>query len=159
MPLTPAEAPPLTGRIGLHHISTSEDSIIQSDLPQLPIDFWNVEVGQILGRVGGRHRDMGASTLITESGIKTIFSKTVQTQFVRVQLIDGSERMEPYNPKRHKEWDAIPDIGVLPDELVEQLRGFGFEEMDQSQQFTNARKKGASKENWPVNHYPKPRQK
>ena len=151
----------LEGRIGRHSDPSGPDSIMQSELPQVPLDEWDEPITEILGRAEGKIRNIGSVEVKNGSGEEVIFKRPVQTQFVRVKLEDGSERMEKYDPKRHGEWDAIPDTGLTPKELLEQLTGFGEDQIDQGQQFQNERKKkgGASRGHWPVRHHPKPRQR
>jgi hypothetical protein len=94
-------------------------------------------------------------------GTGIVFSSPEQTQFVRVQMPDGTERMEAYDPQKHGEWNAISDTGLTPAQLLEQLLGFGTEVRDQGQQFQNMRKAhgGASRGHWEVDHHPKPHKK
>ena len=150
---------PLEGRIGLHSDASDPDSVMQSELPQLPIEEWDRPPGFALGKITGKMRNMGNTPLEQGSGDLTIFAQPKQTQFVRVQFEDGMERMEKYDPQRHGPLNDIPDTGLLPGELLEQLSGFGVELVDQGQQFQRVRKSrgGASKLHWPPGHHPRPR--
>ena len=73
-------------------------------------------------------------------------------------LEDGRDAMERYDPKRHGPWLDIPDIGLTPSQLLDNLYGFGETVIDQGQQFQRERKRegGASKTNWAAGHNPKP---
>jgi hypothetical protein len=148
----------LRGRIGLHSDPSNPDSIMQSDLPQEPIEIWDEPIQMILGRCEGPILDSKHSKIQKGKGA-TIFSDPEQTQFVRVLLVDGNERMEVYNPEKHGEWDAIRDMEITPSQLLEQLMGFGVEEVNEGQQFQRVRKTkgGASRDHWPVDHHPKTR--
>ncbi len=153
-----AIAPSLTGRIGLHSLPYTPDSIMQSELTQLLPENWDQQPAVVLGRVAGKIRNVADMPVIRD-GETVIFRSAVQTQFVRVQLEDGTERMEPYLPGRHGPWGDIPDTGELPGELLEQLTGFGVEIEDQGQQFRNVRKRhgGASRIHWPPKNHPRPK--
>lgn len=165
MPQTPdrktnffnAIAPPLTGRIGLHELPYSPDSIMQSELPQLLPKDWDTQPATVLGRVAGKVRNVADTPVALDTRETVVFRRPRQTQFVRVQLEDGMERMEPYLPNRHGEWQDIPDTGELPGELLEQLEGFGIEVIPQGQQFQNVRKRGASRMHWSLRHHPRPK--
>lgn len=155
-----AEAESLRGRIGRLSDPTNPDTIIQNDLPQLPLEDWDAPIQMILGRCEGPIFDSTHTEVETQSRKKMkIFSSPVQTQFVRVQLEDGSEQMEAYDVDRHGEWEAIPDMGMTPTQLLEELYGFGESEIEQGQQFQRTRKQpgGASRKKWQVGHHPKTR--
>lgn len=169
MPQTPdrktrllhAIAPPLTGRIGLHELPYSPDSIMQSGLSQLLPENWDQQSATVLGRVAGKVRNVADTPVALDTRETVVFRRPKQTQFVRVQLEDGTERMEPYLLKRHGEWDDIPDTGELPGELLEQLEGFGIEVIPQGQQFRNVRKHrgGSSCMHWHPGNHLKPKRK
>lgn len=146
----------LDGRIGLRPNPSDPTTIMQSDLPQVGIEEWDAPIKKKLGRCEGPVLDSTHIEMMKGNGI-VIFSSPEQTQFVRVSLEDGVERMEAYDPRRHGEWNAIPDTGLTPAQLLVQLLGFGTEEINQGQQFERTRKAhgGASRGNWKVDHHPK----
>jgi hypothetical protein len=110
----------------------------------------------MVGRCEGPVRNSGDVT-ITPTDVDVTFFRPVSTRFVRVVLGDGREMMERWNSKKHGEWDEIPDTGITPAELIEQLYGFGETEVNQGEQLKNARKKKASKSKWGPKNHPKPR--
>lgn len=155
----PIRSESLEGRISLHHDPASPDSIMQSGFPQVPETQWDQPPVLVLGRISGRIRNTSTPPLYKGSGEATVFPQPKRAEFIRIQLADGTEHIERYDPKRHGILTDIPSIGLLPQELLEQLTGFGVEIIDQGQQFTRERKKkgGASRKHWPARHHPKPR--
>lgn len=131
------------------------DLIMLESWPQVPEEILYEPVESIIGRCEGPIRNTEDTEFNTEKG-GVIFRRPKSTMFVRVILADGREAMERYTPDRHGEWNDIPDTGLTPTELLEQLYGFGDEEIDQGQQFQRVRKQpgGDSRTKWPSGRFP-----
>lgn len=130
------------------------DQILLADLPQVPEEQIDAPIEEIIGRCSGAIRDTGEVTIERKQS-STIFKRPKSTKFVRV-IRHGAELMERWDPKKHGEWDKIPDTGITPTQLIEQLYGFGDSEIEHGQQFQKIRKRRASKTRWPASRHPKP---
>ena len=106
------------------------DQIFLADLPQIPEEQWYQPIGLIVGRCQGPVRNT-REVEINTSDQSVVFKRPKSTQFVRVTLEDGRDAMERYDPKRHGPWLDIPDIGLTPSQLLDNLYGFGETVIDQ----------------------------
>ena len=132
------------------------DQVILANWPQVPENELFEPVLEVIARTEGPKRD--TRDVEIESGDDTVlFRRTESTRFVRVILADGTEAMERYDPTRHGPWGDIPDTGMTPTQLLEDLYGFGDTGVEQGQQFQRVRKSsgGASKTNWPARRHPR----
>jgi hypothetical protein len=131
------------------------DQILLAELPQVPDAEIDAPIVEIIGRTAGPVRHIGDVT-IEKTDKDITFFRPNSTKFVRVIRGDGVELMERWSFTKHGEWEKIPDTGVTPAELIEQLYGFGYTEVNEGQQFQNTRKKRASKTNWKTDNHPQP---
>jgi hypothetical protein len=132
------------------------DEIAQADWAQVPEEQLDIPVSIIVGKTEGELRNCELIELDTRSGKIIAYRVPMQTQFVRVTLIDGQDVMEAFDVDRHGPWQDIRDIGITPAELLEQLWGFGDSERNQGWQFQLTRKCGSSRKYWPIGHFPSP---
>jgi hypothetical protein len=130
------------------------DNVMASEWSQVLPEQLDVPVSMVVGRCEGDLRNVELYELSSVSGRVVGVCIPMVTQFVRVVLGDGTEAMEAYDPDRHGLWDDIPDIGLSPSELLEQLWGFGDTQVEQGWQFQLARKGGASRVYCPTGHHP-----
>lgn len=141
----------LEARIGLHSDPSDPDSIMQSDLPQLRINRWDLIPEQILGRCTGPIRNREAFEIFSAGDQSLSLTKPVETRFVLVLYQDGTKGVERFRLELHGEWNDIPDTGLTPPQLLEQLTGFGEqEEADEGRLFQRTRKApgGNSQAHW-----------
>lgn len=132
------------------------DQIILASLPQVPQDQIDIPITQKVGRCEGPIQNR-SSVAFVPTDAKVTFYLPNSTRFVRVVLDDGREVMERYNTDRHGEWDDIPDTGLTPAELIQQLYGFGETVVEQGEQFGKIRKRTSSKIHWNPRHHPTPK--
>lgn len=141
----------LEARIGLHSDPSDPDSIMQSGLPQLQINRWDLILEQILGRCSGPIRSRQTFEVFSTSGQSLSLAKPVETRFVLVLYQDGTKGVERFRLDLHGEWNDIRDTGLTPSQLLEQLMGFGEqEEATEATLFERERKApgGSSRAHW-----------
>ncbi len=133
---------------------TDPDAIMQSDLPQVPEEQIDDYPTVVIGRIEGRLRHVAAAHISKGIGGETVrLNKPVTTQFVLVSLPDGTCRVERYQQQKHGVWEDIPDTGLTPSGIFQQLLG-GETQVPNVQQLQNERKKrgGASRKRWQPTH-------
>ncbi|MEK7543901.1 MAG: hypothetical protein AAB557_03470 [Patescibacteria group bacterium] len=114
---------------------------------------------QISGTSVGNIRESVVHGVPVDKGVlgsREIFRRPEETEFVMV-IEHGDERMERYDPARHGPLQDIPRMETSPSELLNQLQqADDREEIPASQQFSNVRKRGASRTLWHPGDHPKP---
>ena len=132
------------------------DLIFLDGWPQLPKDQWYGPIRWIVGRCEGPIRNL-EDISFTPTDAEVQFGRPESTHFVRCTLEDGQDIMMRYDPTLHGPWENIPDTGLTPTMLLEQLYGFGDSEVDEGNQFQRVRKTpgGASNKHWSPRWHPK----
>lgn len=133
------------------------DQILLAELPQVPEDQIDAPIVEKVGRCEGTIRNRGSVTIVP-TDVQVTFFRPESTRFVRV-VREGMELMERWNFDKHGEWEQIPNTGLTPPQLIQELYGFGDTAIEQGQQFNLARKRKASKTRWEAGHHPSPKVK
>ncbi len=170
----------IKGRLGCVDDPSSIEAQIAAGWPQTTSpEEWDEIPVQVVGKIQGNLRITRSGNEIVTEGEDEVFpGRPKRTRFVQVIDQDGIPRIQRFKPSFHGEWDDLPvlgsieeevaeEMGIYPDvirrgiltpsELTEYLEGVGVEESHtQARRFDNVRKEkgGASKTDWKPNNNP-----
>lgn len=139
------------------HTNDWPDMIMLSDLPQVPSDQIDALPVTMVWRASGKARKK-RDVVFYSSDQTTSFYRPVRTQFVFLELGDGTYVARKWNPEEFGPYGDIPDCGLTPKQFLHTyIEGGGTEGL--KKHFENLRKKrgGASKTHWRPQFYPPPK--
>ena len=170
----------IKGRLGYVDDPSSIEAQIAAGWPQTTSpEEWDEIPVQVVGKVQGNIRiTRSENEIVTKRENEVSPGRPKRTRFVQVIDQDGIPRMQRFKQSFHGEWDDLPVLGSIEEEVAEEmgihpdiirrgiltpselnkyLEGVGVEESHtQARRFDNERKKkgGASKTDWKSDSHP-----